>query len=454
MKTHHNKTELLRSAPIPQALLAMGLPTMAGMMVNAFYNLADAYFVGGLGERQMGAISVVYPLGQVIIGLGLLFGNGAASYISRLLGAENREKAEQAASTALYGSLCAGAGFILLSICFLKPVLLLLGATESILPFALTYARIYIASCMFSVFNVTMNNIAASEGAAARAMWALMAGAGLNIILDPIFIYALGFSVTGAAMATALAQMVSTGIYLDFILRKKSLFLFRPQNCRFSQEMLAEILKIGVPTLVFQILTSLSISLINTQAKVYSDSVIAGMGVVTRLMAIGSLSVFGFIKGFQPIAGYCFGARNHTRLKAAIKTSIVWSTIFCVLLGLALSLFSEAIVSQFTQGDPLMIQMSAASLRVNGLSFMFFGFYTVYSCLLLALGKGAAGLLLGACRQGLCLIPVILLLPKLWGLPGILYAQPLADAASFIIALFMAARLHRELRDLDTAMPL
>ncbi|MCI9597024.1 MAG: hypothetical protein HFE75_06970 [Firmicutes bacterium] len=136
------------------------------------------------------------------------------------------------------------------------------------------------------------------------------------------------------------------------------------------------------------------------------------MGVVTRLMAIGSLSVFGFIKGFQPIAGYCFGARDHARLKAVLKMSILWTTIFCVLLGLALSLFSEAVISQFTQDDPLMIQVGAASLRLNGLSFMYFGFYTVYSCSLLALGKDASGLLLGACRQGLCPIPVIILLPK------------------------------------------
>lgn len=162
MKNQDKKLALLGNASIPTALLAMGVPTMIGMLVNAFYNLVDAYFVGGLGEIQMGAISVVYPLGQVVVGLGLLFGNGAASYISRLLGHGNREIADKVASTALYGGLLAGAVLITFSILFLNPVLRLLGATDSILPYAVTYAEIYIISCIFNEFNVTMNNIATS----------------------------------------------------------------------------------------------------------------------------------------------------------------------------------------------------------------------------------------------------------------------------------------------------
>lgn len=164
MDKQNKKLELLGNAPIPKALLAMGIPTMIGMLINALYNLVDAYFVGGLGESQMAAISVVYPLGQVVVGLGLLFGNGAASYISRLLGQRNREQANRVASTALYSSLVVGTIMIVLSIIFLEPILKLLGATESILPYAATYAGIYIISCIFNVFNVTMNNIVTSEG--------------------------------------------------------------------------------------------------------------------------------------------------------------------------------------------------------------------------------------------------------------------------------------------------
>lgn len=273
MNNQNKKMELLGNAPIPKALLAMGIPTMIGMFINALYNLVDAYFVGGLGESQMAAISVVYPLGQVVVGLGLLFGNGAASYISRLLGQKNRDQANRVASTALYSSLVIGAIIIVLSIIFLKPILRLLGATESILPYATTYASIYIVSCIFNVFNVTMNNIVTSEGAAKTTMCALLLGAVLNIGLDPLFIYTFHLGVAGAAIATAISQIISTLVYLFYIFRKKSVFQFKIRSCTFSKEVLSEIFKIGIPTLVFQLLTSISISLINNAAGNYSDAV-------------------------------------------------------------------------------------------------------------------------------------------------------------------------------------
>lgn len=261
MDNQNRKLELLGNAPIPKALLAMGIPTMIGMLINALYNLVDAYFVGGLGESQMAAISVVYPLGQVVVGLGLLFGNGAASYISRLLGQRNKDQANKVASTALYSSLVVGAIMIVLSILFLNPILRLLGATESVLPYAATYAGIYIVSCIFNVFNVTMNNIVTSEGAAKTTMCALLLGAVLNIGLDPLFIYTFNFGVAGAAIATAISQVVSTLVYLFYIFRQKSAFQFRIKDCTFSNEILSEIFKIGVPTLVFQLLKQVFLSL-------------------------------------------------------------------------------------------------------------------------------------------------------------------------------------------------
>lgn len=445
MNSRNNKMELLGNAPISKALLAMGIPTMLGMMVNAIYNLVDAYFVGGLGTSQMGAISVVYPLGQVVVGLGLLFGNGSASYLSRLLGNRDQEQADRVASTALYSSVAVGAVLIIFSMIFLRPILRLLGATDSIMPYAMTYAGIYVVSCIFNVFNVTMNNIVTSEGAAKTTMFALMAGAVLNIGLDPVFIYTLDMGVAGAAIATAISQIVSTLIYLTFIFRKKSIYSFKMKNCTFTKEIMSEIFKIGIPTLVFQILTSLSISLVNTQARPYGDSVIAGMGAVTRIVSMGSLIVFGFIKGFQPIAGYSYGAKKFDRLHKAIRTSILWSTVFCVIYGLLLTIFSSRIIAQFTDGDLEMIRVGTQSLRINGLSFLLFGFYTVYSSLFLALGKGLEGFVLGACRQGICFVPVILILPVFWGINGILYVQPIADVLSAIITIFMALHLHKEL---------
>lgn len=450
MNNQNKKMELLGSASIPKALLAMGIPTMIGMLVNAIYNIVDAYFVGGLGKSQMGAISIVFPLSQIIVGLGLLFGNGAASYISRLLGHGDKEKANKVASSALYSSLFLGMIIIVLSMIFLEPILKLLGATNSIMPYALTYASIYILSCIFNVFNVTMNNIVTSEGAAKTTMCALLIGAILNIALDPLFIYTFHLGVAGAAIATAISQIVSSIVYLIYILKKKSVFQFQIKDCNYNKEIMSEILKIGIPTLVFQILTSLSISLINNAAGHYGDGAIAGMGVVTRLISMGSLTVFGFIKGFQPIAGYSYGAKKFDRLYKAIQISILWSTLFCVIFGLIVFIFSRPIVSQFTNGDAQIISIGSRALKMNGISFMLFGFYTVYSSLFLALGKGKEGFILGACRQGICFMPIILILPAIWGLNGIMYAQPIADVLSAIISVFMAISLHKQFYFMQT----
>lgn len=445
MSERNNKLELLGSAPIPKALMSLGVPIMIGMLINALYNLVDAYFVGGLGESQMGAISIVFPLGQVVVGLGLMFGNGAASYLSRLLGRGEKESADQVASTALYSSVSIGVIIILLTTLFMEPILTMLGATETILPYALTYARIYVISCVFNVFNVTMNNIVSSEGAAKTTMCALLLGAVLNTVLDPIFIYTLNLGVAGAAIATAISQMVSTLVYLIYVFRKKSAFSFCIKQFVPAKEIMTEILKIGIPTLTFQILTSLSIALINRAANSYGDAVIAGMGAVTRITSMGTLIVFGFLKGFQPIAGFSYGAKKFNRLREAIKISTLWSTIFCVVVGFLVAIFSKQIISQFTTGNEEMILVGQKSLIANGFSFFLFGFYTVYSSLFLALGKGAAGFFLGACRQGICFIPIILLLPTVWGINGIMYAQPIADILSAAITVYMAVKLHKEL---------
>ena len=446
MNERNNKMELLGNAPIPKALMALGVPIMIGMLINALYNLVDAYFVGGLGESPMGAISIVFPLGQVVVGLGLMFGNGAASYLSRLLGRGDRDIANKVASTSLYSSVIIGAIIIIFAAIFLKPILLLLGATDTIMPYAVAYARIYVISCIFNVINVTMNNIVASEGAAKTTMCALLLGAVLNIGLDPVFIDVFDMGVVGAAIATAISQLVSTFVYLSYVLRKKSAFSFSVRNFNPSKQIFIEILKIGVPTLTFQLLTSLSIALINRAANGYGDAVIAGMGAVTRITSMGTLVVFGFLKGFQPIAGFSYGAKNFARLREAIKTSIVWSTCFCVVVGLLMIIFPEQIISQFANGNEEMLSVGQKSLMANGLSFFLFGFYTVYSSLFLALGKGTAGFVLGACRQGICFVPVILFLPIVWEINGILYAQPIADVFSAVITIFMAIHLHKELK--------
>ena len=445
MQEKNNKIELLGNAPIPKALLALGFPTMIGMLINALYNLVDTYFVGGLGTEQMGAVTVAYPLGQVVVGWGLMFGNGAAAYLSRLLGQGDKKTADQVASTALYGSVSGGAAVILCVVLFLKPILRRLGAIDSVMPYALTYTSIYIVGSLFNVFNVTMNNIVSSEGAAKTAMCALLAGAGLNVLLDPICIYYLDLGVTGAAIATVISQAVSTLVYLCYIFQGKSVFHFRRKDCRFKKEILSEILKIGIPTLLFQLLTSLSIAMTNEAATEYGGSALAAMGPVTKMMSMGSLAVFGFLKGFQPIAGFSYGSGNYKRLREAIRTAVIWSTIFCVGYGLTVAVFSEGLMSQFTKDDLEMVRIGQMALRANGISFVTFGFHTVYCFLFLVMGKAKEGCILGACRQGICFLPAILFLPKVFGLRGVLYAQPVADVLAAVVTVFMAWKLYSSL---------
>lgn len=284
------------------------------------------------------------------------------------------------------------------------------------------------------------------------SMLALLLGAVLNCGLDPLFIYAFDLGILGAAIATAISHGASAVVYLFYIFGRKSNFTFKLSDYAFSKEIFSKIFKIGIPVFVFQMLTSVSITLTNNAIKPYGDPAIAGIGAVTRLVSMGSLSVFGFIKGFQPIAGFSFGAKKFDRLRNSIKISVLWSTIFCVIIGGLFALFPSSIMAQFAKDDTQMIEIGAKALRANGISFMLFGFHTVYSSLFLALGKGREGFILGACRQGICFIPLILIMPIIMKIDGILYAQPIADLLPVIVTVFMAVPLHRQLKDADNSM--
>ncbi|MDE6213861.1 MAG: MATE family efflux transporter, partial [Lachnospiraceae bacterium] len=199
----------------------------------------------------------------------------------------------------------------------------------------------------------------------------------------------------------------------------------------------------------FQLLTSFSIAMTNEAATKYGGSALAAMGPVTKMMSIGSLAVFGFLKGFQPIAGFNYGSGNYKRLREAIRTAVIWSTIFCVGFGLTVAVFSEKLMSQFTKNDLEMVRIGQMALRANGISFMTFGFHTVFCFLFLVMGKAKEGCILGACRQGTCFLPAIWFLPKVLGLRGVLYAQPVADVLAAVVTVFMAWKFYRNLIPAD-----
>lgn len=439
-----NRIYLLEEAGVASALLKLGIPTMVGMLISALYNAIDAYFVGGLGMSQMGAVSVVFPIVQIIIGLGMMFGAGASSYISRLLGKGANEQADKTASTSLFSGLLVGTIIIIGIMVFLDPVLTALGSTETILPYARAYAKIYVTGSIINVFTVMMNNLLTAQGATKFTMKAMLTGSIANVILDPIMIYGMDLGIEGAAIATVISLCINMALYIGYIAKKKGVLRFSVRNIAPSKTIYAEVLKIGIPVLLFQLLASTAMGSINTAAKPYGDYAVAAMGAVTRIMTVVTYVVFGFLKGFQPFAGYNYGAKKYERLKKSIRLCMIWSTVFCIVAAIVLFIFADPIVSLFGT-DVEMTGIAAKALRLNAVLFITFGFQMVYASLYLAIGKSLVGSVLSLSRQGIFFFPLVMVLPHIMGLTGVVWVQPMADLLTTILTIVFAVRINHTL---------
>lgn len=439
-----NRIYLLEEAGVASALLKLGIPTMVGMLISALYNAIDAYFVGGLGMSQMGAVSVVFPIVQIIIGLGMMFGAGASSYISRLLGKGANEQADKTASTSLFSGLLVGTIIIIGIMVFLDPVLTALGSTETILPYARAYAKIYVTGSIINVFTVMMNNLLTAQGATKFTMKAMLTGSIANVILDPIMIYGMDLGIEGAAIATVISLCINMALYIGYIAKKKGVLRFSVRNIAPSKTIYAEVLKIGIPVLLFQLLASTAMGSINTAAKPHGDFAVAAMGAVTRIMTVVTYVVFGFLKGFQPFAGYNYGAKKYKRLKKSIRLCMIWSTVFCIVAAIVLFIFADPIVSLFGT-DVEMAGIAAKALRLNAVLFITFGFQMVYASLYLAIGKSLVGSVLSLSRQGIFFFPLVLVLPHVMGLTGVVWVQPMADLLTTILTIVFAVRINHTL---------
>ena len=439
-----NRIYLLEEAGVASALLKLGIPTMVGMLISALYNAIDAYFVGGLGMSQMGAVSVVFPIVQIIIGLGMMFGAGASSYISRLLGKGANEQADKTASTSLFSGLLVGTIIIIGIMVFLDPVLTALGSTETILPYARAYAKIYVTGSIINVFTVMMNNLLTAQGATKFTMKAMLTGSIANVILDPIMIYGMDLGIEGAAIATVISLCINMALYIGYIAKKKGVLRFSVRNIAPSKTIYAEVLKIGIPVLLFQLLASTAMGSINTAAKPHGDFAVAAMGAVIRIMTVVTYVVFGFLKGFQPFAGYNYGAKKYKRLKKSIRLCMIWSTVFCIVAAIVLFIFADPIVSLFGT-DVEMAGIAAKALRLNAVLFITFGFQMVYASLYLAIGKSLVGSVLSLSRQGIFFFPLVLVLPHVMGLTGVVWVQPMADLLTTILTIVFAVRINHTL---------
>lgn len=447
MNEKDRKIRLMAEEKIPKVLLKFSTPVIIGMLVTALYNVVDAMFVGGLGTSAMGAVSIAFPISMFLIGLGLTFGSGASSYISRLLGSGDIEQANRTASIAFFSSLFIGTIIIITILSFLDKVLLSFGATETILPYARAFGFIFIGGSILSIVNVTMNNIAISEGASQISMTAMITGAVINVLVEPLFIYTFDFGIRGAAIANVVAQSVTTLLYLRYFWGSRSYVKIAFRYCTFDIGIYSQILKVGIPLLLYQLLTSASMGLTNAAASAFGDAAVAAMGIVTRVFAIVTYVVFGYSKGFQPLAGYNYGARNLDRLKEAVTISLRWTTWFCGISAVLISCCSNLIVSLFSN-DSAVITIGSRALIANSIIFIAFGFQTIYISLFLALGKAKEGGLLSLGRQGIFFIPVIFVLPSLMGIDGVIYTQVVADIFTTLLTALLAVRIKKEINGL------
>jgi putative MATE family efflux protein len=442
------RSRLLAEEPIPRLLAKFSGPAIVGMLVMAIYNIVDTIFVGRIGTEAIAAIAIAFPIFMLIGTIGLAMGIGAGSYISRLLGEKNIEQANHTASTALLTTVGLALLFILSGSIFLQQMLRAFGATDTVLPYGIEYSGVLVAGSIFTMSNMCMNNMLRAEGSVKMSMIGLSTGAILNIILDPIFIFTLGMGIKGAAVATVLAQLVSTSLLLGYYLSGKSMLRIHLRLFRFSRKIYSEIIKIGFPTFVRQALVSASIGLMNNIAGNYGDPAIAAIGIILRVFPLGLMVLFGFAQGFQPIAGFSYGAKRYDRLLESIKVSLKWSSIFCVILTILFMVFTAPIIKVFSR-DPEVIAIGVKGLRYFSIPLPVLGFTILMSTLFSALGRGFPSLILSFSRQGFFLMPCLIILPGVWGLNGLLFSQTAADISTALLTLFLSLKLIREIRTLQ-----
>ena len=441
---NENRIKILKEENIDKALFKLGIPMVISLLVAALYNVVDTYFVSGLGKEAVAAVSVAFPIQLIFLGIGLTFGAGAGSYISRLLGAKNNKEANIVATVSLFSSAIMAIIIAIVLFYSLDSVMKFMGATPVIMELAKTYTSLFIIGGVLGAVNVTLGNLAVSQGAAKISLKAMIVGSISNIILDPIFIFKLNLGVKGAAIATLIARVITGLMYFVYFIGDKNLIKIKIPNFKPTLAIYKEILKIGISLLILQILQTIAISKISYAASFYGEEAIAAMGIVLRIVTLGTNVVAGYMKGLQPIAGFNYGAKDYERVQEAIKSSIKWTTLFCIVWTAIIYLFAPSILSIFGK-DKDVLRIAIPALRAAVIMFITFGFQFTYATLYLAIGKALAGAFLNSLRQGIVFIPVILLLPKMMGLDGVIYAQAISDVLTTIITVPFALSVSKQL---------
>ncbi|MBQ7547529.1 MAG: MATE family efflux transporter [Clostridia bacterium] len=463
MTNQEKQHQKMTTTPVPRLVVQLGIPTTISMLITSVYNMADTYFVSQLGTSASGAVGVVFSLMAVFQAVGFTLGMGSGSLISRRLGEKNKDAADRSAASAFYLSLAFGVCITALGSVLIRPLMHLLGATDTILPYAVDYGRYIIIGAPIICASFVLNNILRAEGKSALAMIGLCTGGVLNLGFDPLLIFKAGLGTAGAAIATLISQCVSFLLLLSMFLTHRSGISLHPKHIERSVRLYLEIIRCGLPSFCRQGLASISTVLLNRQAahygmaegmarfadaaaaRAFGDAAVASMSIVSKVFMFMLCVALGIGQGFMPVAGYNYGAKEYGRVRKAYRFTVLLS--FVLMSGLAAVIFalSPQLVSLFRRDDPAVIEIGALAMRLQCVAMPLQTVIVPTNMIHQALGRSWESTLLSACRQGIFFIPLILLLPLATGLLGVQVTQAAADVLTFAVSIPFALRFFRNL---------
>jgi len=448
-KAKMTQYEKMTATPIPRLIATLSVPTIISMLVTNIYNLVDTAFVGRLGTSASGAVGIVFGFMAIIQAFGFMFGQGSGSIISRALGAKDTETASRTVSTGCFGSFMCGAAITVIGFLYIDRIVIALGSTETIAPYAKTYISFILAAAPFMAMSFTMNSILRYEGKAALGMIGLMTGAILNIAGDPIFMFAMHMGIAGAGLSTCLSQILSFGILLGMFMTNRTESRLSLSNVSWHSIALpANIMATGFPSLLRQGLNSFTTVLLNTNAAVYGDAAVAAMSIVSRISFFVVSIGLGIGQGFQPVSGFNYGAKKYRRLREGYKTTIIMMT--CVIaVGASIVLLNLENMIGLFRDDPEVIAVGTRALKLQMFSLICLPPCMSTEMLYQSTGRRMGATLLSALRNGLIFIPALLILTQLRGLSGIQEAQPVAQVLALPLTVLLGWMFFRKLPDED-----
>lgn len=452
MKQKRDNIKVFSEYKVPKAVATLALPSMVGMLINIVYNLADTFFVGQTGDaNQVAAVSVSMPIFLLFMAVGNLFGIGGCAFISRSLGEGRSDRIKTISSFAIYTALAVGLFLGAIFIIFRKPILYFAGASDNTIDYACDYLLWVTIGSPFTVFFITVNNLIRGEGAAKTSMVGSVIGQITNIVLDPIFIlgsgdsmfgitlpFGLDMGVKGAAIATVLGNVVSVVYLLVYFLRGKSMLSITPARFSVKNGIAKGVISVGLPAALTNLLMSLSNIVTNMFLVNYGDDAVAAMGVTMKANMLVVMLQIGLATGIQPLVGYCYGAKNFKRMNSTIKFSIACNVVIGASVTVFYMLFKEQVIGMFIQ-DEQVIKYGVMMLQALMTPGAVIGILFVINNAFQGMGKGIQSLILAVGRQGLVFLPTLIIMDKLVGLNGIVWAQPTADFVCVVMAIVMFA---------------